>query len=109
MAFDEGLAERIRELLGGRSDVSEKRMFGGIAFLVNGNMSVGVTKDALMVRVGPDAYAEVLDHPHTREMDFTGRPLTGFVYVDEAGISEDEHLATWVDRGVTFASSLPPK
>ena len=77
MAFDEGLAERIRELLGGRSDVSEKRMFGGIAFLVNGNMSVGVTKDALMVRVGPDAYAEVLDHPHTREMDFTGPPADG--------------------------------
>ncbi|MCA9751736.1 MAG: TfoX/Sxy family protein [Gemmatimonadetes bacterium] len=109
MAFDEGLAHRIREIMQDRQDVSERRMFGGLAFLVNGNMAVGVVKDELMVRVGPDDYESALGQPHAREMDFTGRALRGFVYVDEAGISEDEDLSTWVDRAISFAESLPRK
>jgi TfoX/Sxy family transcriptional regulator of competence genes len=106
---DEGLAQRIRELLDERADVSEKRMFGGVAFLVNGNMAVGVVKSELMVRVGPAAHAAALREPHARPMDFTKRPMKGFVFVAEAGVEEDAQLSGWVERGVRFAASLPPK
>ncbi|HSK96785.1 MAG TPA: TfoX/Sxy family protein, partial [Euzebyales bacterium] len=92
MAYDEALAERVRELLAERTDVSERRMFGGLAFMVGGHMACGITGDDLMVRVGRDAYDEALDLPHTREMDFTGRPLTGIVYVDAAGTADDAAL-----------------
>lgn len=107
MAYDEGLAQRIRELLEARGDVSEKKMFGGVAFLVRGNMSCGVVADELMVRVGPDAYAEALERPHAREMTFTGRPMRGMVYVGSAGLEEDGDLEDWVGRGVAFAAALP--
>jgi TfoX/Sxy family transcriptional regulator of competence genes len=106
---DEGLAQRIREVLDERADVSERRMFGGVAFLVNGNMAVGVVKSELMVRVGPAAHAEALREAHARPMDFTKRPMKGFVFVAEAGIEEDAQLGRWVERGVRFAASLPPK
>ena len=109
MAHDEGLAQRIRELLDERVDVSEKRMFGGVAFLVNGNMAVGVVKSELMVRVGPAAHAAALREAHARPMDFTKRPMKGFVFVAEAGIEEDAQLARWIERGVGFAVTLPPK
>jgi TfoX/Sxy family transcriptional regulator of competence genes len=109
MSFDEGLAQRIRELLDERADVSERRMFGGVAFLVNGNMAVGVVKSELMVRVGPDTHAAALREPHARPMDFTKRPMKGFVFVAEAGVEEDAQLSGWVERGVRFAASLPPK
>jgi hypothetical protein len=109
MAYDEGLAQRVREHLETRDDVSEKRMFGGLAFLLAGNMSVGVNGDDLMVRVGPNAYRETIALEHAREMDFTGRPLTGFVYVGVEGVESDTDLAAWVSRGVAFAASLPPK
>ena len=109
MAHDEGLAQRIRELLDERVDVSEKRMFGGVAFLVNGNMAVGVVKSELMVRVGPAAHAAALREAHARPMDFTKRPMKGFVFVAEAGLEEDSQLGGWVERGVRFAASLPPK
>jgi TfoX/Sxy family transcriptional regulator of competence genes len=109
MSYDEGLAERIREALEDRSDVSEKKMFGGLAFLLRGNMCVGVVGDALMVRVGPDAYAEAIRRPHAREMDFTGRPMKGFVYVGCEGIESEADLRRWVARGVNFACSLPAK
>ena len=109
MAHDEGLAQRIRELLDERTDVSEKRMFGGVAFLVNGNMAVGVVKSELMVRVGAAAHAAALREAHARPMDFTKRPMKGFVFVAEAGIGEDVELGSWVERGVRFAASLPPK
>jgi TfoX/Sxy family transcriptional regulator of competence genes len=109
MSFDEGLAQRIRELLDERADVSEKRMFGGVAFLVNGNMAVGVVKSELMVRVGPAAYAAALREAHARPMDFTKRPMKGFVFVAEAGLEEDAQLSGWVERGVRFAASLPPR
>jgi len=109
VAHDEGLAQRIRELLDDGAGVSEKRMFGGIAFLLNGNMAIGVVKSELMVRVGPAAYAEALRDPHVRPMDFTKRPMKGFVFVADAGLAEDAQLRGWVERGVRFAASLPPK
>ena len=109
MAYDEGLAQRIREALASTGGVAEKKMFGGLAFMVQGNMSVGVSGEDLMVRVGPDAYAEALARPHAREMDFTGKPLRGFVYVDPEGFESDVDLEGWVERGVSFAQSLPAK
>ena len=109
MAFDEGVAQRIREVLGDRPDIAEKKMFGGIAFMHSGNMCCGVVRDVLMARVGPDAYADALGRPHTREMDFTGRALKGFVYVDAAGFDEDGELREWIDRCLAFTGSLPAK
>ncbi len=84
-------------------------MFGGLCFLLDGNMSFGVVGGELMVRVGPDAYLEALALPHAREMDFTGRAIRGMVFVSEDGISEDEDLEDWLERGISFAGSLPPK
>src|SRR5687767_7603818 len=109
MAYDEGLAERIRGVLNERSGVSEKRMFGGIAFLVDGHMSVGIVQDKLMVRVGPESYDRVLRERHARRMDFTGRPMKGFVYVVADGYETDADLQRWVDLGVRFVTSLPAK
>ncbi len=109
MAYDEGVAQRVREALLDAPGVVEKRMFGGLAFMVGGNMSCGVVGAELMVRVGPEAHEEALAMPHARVMDFTGKPLKGMVYVSEAGLAADEDLAAWVGRGVEYASSLPPK
>jgi len=109
MAYDEGLAQRIRERLDDRDDVSERKMFGGVAFMLGGNMCVGVAKGNLMVRVGPDAYEAALAEPDCREMDFTGKPLRGMVYVDAESVESDARLDDWVARGVAFAGSLPPK
>jgi len=109
MAYDEGLAQRIREVLGERPGVSEKKMFGGLCFLVHGNMCCGVVGDELMARVGKDAYEECLGLPSAREMDFTGRALKGMIYVSVEGVEEDDDLASWVERGAGFAGSLPPK
>jgi hypothetical protein len=92
-----------------RLDVSEKRMFGGIAFLVRGHMSVGIVQDKLMVRVGPDSYERVLRERHARRMDFTGRPMKGFVYVVADGYERDADLQRWVDLGVGYVTSLPAK
>jgi TfoX/Sxy family transcriptional regulator of competence genes len=109
MAYDEGLAERIRGVLEDRGPASEKRMFGGLAFLMRGHMTVGIVKDELMVRVGPEDYARVLNEPHARAMDFTGRPMKGFLFVSPEGFESDEDLERWVDRGVAYAASLPAK
>ena len=109
MAYDEGLAERIRGVLDEQPGVSEKRMFGGVAFLVNGHMSVGIVQDKLMVRVGPESYDRVLRERHARRMDFTGRPMKGFVYVMPSGYETDVALQRWVGLGVTYVASLPPK
>jgi hypothetical protein len=109
MSYDEGLAHRIREIFEDRPDISEKRMFGGLAFLLGGNMCVGVVADELMIRVGPDAYREAVRQPHTRKMDFTGRPMKGFVFVSCRGCESDADLSRWVSRAVAFASSLPAK
>jgi hypothetical protein len=109
MAYDEGLAERIRGLLADEAGVSEKRMFGGLCFLLRGNMCLGVVKDELMVRVGSDAYDALLGQAHARRMDFTGRPMKGFVFVEPPGIESDADLQRWVGHGVSFAGSLPRK
>ena len=108
MAYDEQLAARIRGLLGDDPGIDERKMFGGLAFLLDGNMFVGITQD-LMVRVGPDAWTDALAQPHAREMDFTGRSMKGYVYVGAEGIAEDEDLAAWVDRALAFVGGLPPK
>jgi TfoX/Sxy family transcriptional regulator of competence genes len=109
MAYDEGLAERIRGILEDRGAVSERRMFGGLAFLLHGNMTVGIVKDELMVRVGPESYDQLLREPHARAMDFTGRPMNGFIFVSSQGLESDEELERWVDRGFAFGASLPAK
>jgi TfoX/Sxy family transcriptional regulator of competence genes len=109
MAYDEHLAERIRDALGGRDNVTERKMFGGIAFMVGGNMAVGVIRDDLMVRIGPDAHDDALGQPHVRIMDFAGKPMKGMIYVGPGGVASDRDLARWVDAGADFAASLPPK
>ena len=109
MSYDEGLAERIREALCARTDVSERRMFGGLAFLVRGHMCVGIVKENLMVRVGPDAYERLVREPHAHVMDFTGRPMKGLLYVSPEGIESDADLERWIARGISFAGSLPAK
>src|SRR6266571_2842324 len=105
MAYDEALAQRIREVLGDGPDISERKMFGGIAFMSGGNMVCGVIRADLMVRVGPDAHDHALAEPHTRPMDFAGRPMKGMVYVSPAGVKGDG-LRLWVERGLRFAESL---
>jgi TfoX/Sxy family transcriptional regulator of competence genes len=109
MAYDEGVAERIREVFDDCADITEKKMFGGIAFMHNGNMCCGIVDDMLMARVGPDAYPDALKQPHAREMDFTGRSLNGFVYVESAGFAEDDELRQWLARCEAFTSTLPAK
>jgi hypothetical protein len=109
VAFDEGLAERVRELVGNSPGISERKMFGGLCFLLQGNMSFGIVGNELMVRVGPNAYPEALTMPHVREMDFTGRSMRGMVFVSSEGIAEDEDLGKWLSRGIAFAGSRPPK
>lgn len=108
MAYDEGLAERIRGMMASHADVTEKRMFGGLSFMLQGNYACGVT-DVLVVRVGKEKHEEAMAAPHTRVMNFTGRSMKGWVYVDPAGYEEDEDLAKWVQLGVEHALSLPPK
>ncbi len=112
MAYDEELAQRIREALTDRDDVVEKKMFGGLCFMVSGHMTCGVMSDRyddIMVRVGKDGFGDAIAQPNTREMDFTGRSMKGMVYVEPAGFESDADLAAWVARGVANAESLPPK
>ena len=109
MAYDETVADRVRTILNNNKTVSEKKMFGGLSFLINGNMCCGVINDMLMVRTGPDQYEKALEKPHARSMDFTGKPLKGFVYVDKKGFAADNDLQEWINLGVSYASSLPKK
>jgi TfoX/Sxy family transcriptional regulator of competence genes len=109
MAYDEGTAQRLRDALAGVPDVQEKKMFGGLCLMVRGHMLCGVTDVDLMVRVGPDGYADALAQPHAREMDFTGKPLKGFVYVAEAGFEDDQDLDAWVARAMAFNETQPAK
>ena len=107
--FDQRLAERVRRVLRARRGVTERRMFGGLTFLVRGHMCCGVVGDDLVIRVGPEHYKVALSRPHARPMDFTGRPLKGFVYVGPNGHRTDQALARWVRLAAEFASSLPSK
>jgi len=109
MPFDATLAERLRSLLRGSYSVSEKKMFGGLAFMVNGHMCCGIVGKDLVVRTGPDASIEALRLPHSRPMDFTGRPMRGFVFVAAAGFHSDRDLNGWVQRGLDFVLAQPPK
>ena len=109
MAYNEELAARIRISIEGSPGVSERKMFGGMAFMIYGNMCCGVINDDLMVRVGSDSHEASLALPHARPMDFTGRPMKGMVFVGPEGINDDGVLSEWIDRGVTFAQSLPKK
>jgi TfoX/Sxy family transcriptional regulator of competence genes len=109
MAFDEALTDRIRDVLAARPEMSERKMFGGIAFMLAGNMAVGVIGEDLMVRLDPADAEKALGEPHTRPMDFTGKPMKNMVYVDPQGTASDEDLAGWVEAGADYASSLPPK
>jgi TfoX N-terminal domain len=108
MAYDEVLAERVRGVLAGR-DVVGKKMFGGIAFMLAGNMCVGVAREDLIVRTFPEDGVEALAEPHVREFDMTGRPMTGWLLVGPGATADEEGLRKWVGRGVAFAETLPPK
>ena len=109
MAYDEGVAQRLREALSDEDDVVEKKMFGGIAFMHRGNMCCGVVGDELMVRVGADAYDAALREPHARTMDFTGRAMRGMLYVGTDGFESDEALGAWLQRARAFTETLPRK
>jgi TfoX/Sxy family transcriptional regulator of competence genes len=115
MAYDSKLAARIRAIVGRRKGVSEKEMFGGIAFLLDGKMFIGLANNQLMVRVGPDRHDEALARPHVRPMDFTGRPMRGYVYVAPAGYANARALSAWIDWSTAFVATVkktprqPPK
>jgi TfoX/Sxy family transcriptional regulator of competence genes len=109
VAFDAGLAQRVREVVADRPGIGERAMFGGLAFLVDGKMFVGISGARLMARVGRERYADALALPHVREMDFTGRPLAGYVYVEPAGLASDRELEAWVGWCVAHVAALPPK
>ena len=109
MTFNELTAMQIRSAMQTTPGISERHMFGGVAFMLAGNMCCGVIEDNLVVRVGPDAYERALCAPHARPMDFTGRPLHGFIYVDREGFSSENSLQQWIQQGVNFVQTLPPK
>jgi len=109
MAFDEWLAARIRDALARKRGIEEKKMFGGVGFLLNGNMLVGVWKNSLIVRVGPDGYEDALLEPHVKEFDITGRPMKGWVLVEPGGIEDDGQVKAWIQRAMKFVGSLPAK
>ena len=109
MAYNQGLADDIRAHLGVRPDLTEKEMFGGIAFLLNGNMAVGVSGEELMVRVGTEAHDEAVSRPGARIFDMSSRPMRGWIEVSSKGWATEEALQGWIRRGVAFAESLPPK
>ena len=109
MAYDERLAERTRETLADRGDVTERKMFGGIGFMVAGNMCCGVQGEDLIARVGEEGHADALELPGARPFDFGPRPSKGFLYVGPEGTAMDEDLRAWVDRSLAFVTTLPPK
>jgi TfoX/Sxy family transcriptional regulator of competence genes len=109
MAWDEQLAGRIRSVVAGRDDIDERPMFGGLCLLAHGNMFAGVQNESLMLRVGPDCYDEALGRQHARLMDFTGRPLRGYVYVDPPGIATEAQLREWLELSLAFVDTLPAK
>jgi len=109
MAYDETLAARIRQRLTRRKNVTEKKIFGGVGFLLNGNLLVGVWKDSLVVRLDPEEGDEALLEPHVRKFDITGRPMKGWVLVAPAGVQGDDRLSGWIQRAAKFVGKLPTK
>lgn len=109
MAFDEALADDVRMRLSGRPGLTEQKMFGGIAFMINGNMAVGVSGDELMVRVGKDAHEEAITKPGARTFDMGARPMIGWISVAPEGFDSEMAFDAWVDQGAAYAESLPPK
>src|SRR5437899_6373609 len=109
MAYDDGLADRVRLILKGRAGFSECRMFGGVAFMVNGHMCCGVTKTDLVLRLAPDEVITALGRPHIRPMDFTGRPMKSMIFVDAHGSDSDQDLHEWVESAFAFVRTMPPK
>lgn len=109
MAYDETLATRIRAALGKHKGLVEKKMFGGISFILNGNMAVGVIKDDLLVRVSPAENDKILKRAHARPFDFSGKPMAGWIYVAPAGVKKAADLKKWVQVGLDYANSLPAK
>lgn len=109
MAYDERLANRLRQLVGGERGLAEKKMFGGLAMLLDGNMAVGVHGNGLIVRTDPARQEELLAEPGARVFDLTGRPMKGWMLVDGEGCTEDRDLRRWVERGIEYARSLPAK
>jgi hypothetical protein len=109
MAFSEALAGRIRQRLARRRDIEEKKMFGGVGYLLNGNMLVGVWKDSLIVRLDPEEGDEALKDPHVKAFDITGRPMKGWVLVEPEGVKNDDQLGGWIGRAVKFVGALPAK
>ena len=109
MAYSESLARRIRTVLTGRRGVSEKKMFGGVGFLLHGNLLVGVWKDSLVARLGPDQGEQALRQPHVSEFDVTGRPMKGWVLIQSDGVDEDAQLKSWIEQAEDFVNTLPRK
>jgi len=110
MAYDEDLADRVRELIAEEAELTEKRMFGGLAFLINGNMSVAASgQGGLMVRIDPAETEALIAKPHARPFEMRGREMRGWLRVDSEGVRAKRQLEPWVRRGVTYARSLPPK
>lgn len=108
MAYDETLAERVRGVLEDNERVTERKMFGGLAFMLDGHMFCGIVKDELMLRLGPEGEDAALDRPHVRPMDFTGRPMSGMVFVAQDGL-RGAALRRWVEEAAAFVRTLPPK
>ena len=109
MAFDESLAGGIRDVLANKRNIEEKKMFGGIGFLLNGNMLVGVWKNSLIARIGPEVYEDALLEPHVKEFDITGKPMKGWVLIEQEGVVEDAQLKDWIERANKFVETLPAK
>jgi TfoX/Sxy family transcriptional regulator of competence genes len=109
MAYDLGLADRIRVILGHTRGFSERKMFGGLCFLVNGHMCCGIVKSDLMLRLTPETASAALGEPHTRPMDFTGKPMKSMIYVASAGIDSDAALERWIRSAERVARALPAK
>jgi TfoX/Sxy family transcriptional regulator of competence genes len=109
MAFSQCLAQRIRDALARRKGVEEKKMFGGVGFLRNGNMLVGVWKDSLIARLGPEQGEEALLEPHVKEFDITGKAMKGWVLVEAEGFEDDKQLKMWIQRALKFVETLPAK
>jgi TfoX/Sxy family transcriptional regulator of competence genes len=109
MPFDEALAERVRGVIGARDGVTERRMFGAVAWMLRGNMACGVIREDLLVRLGPEDTERALAEPHTKPFDMGPRVARGMILVDQAALGADAELASWIDAGAAYAATLPPK